>query len=117
MQSGGELQSHIHNQGWLSGSIYINVPSKSKSDSGILVVSLGEDKDATDTRINEEKTLYVVTGNLVLFPASLTHCTIPFEPEEERIVLAFDVVPKLSNLRVTSFKNPSLNCIISIIRL
>ena len=94
MKSGGELKPHIHERGWLSGSIYINVPSKSKSDSGNLVVSLGEDEDSTDTRINLNKTINVVTGNLVLFPASLTHYTIPFESEEDRIVLAFDVIAK-----------------------
>jgi len=41
-----------------------------------------------------EKIINVVTGSLVLFPASLTHYTIPFESEEERIVLAFDVIAK-----------------------
>jgi tetratricopeptide (TPR) repeat protein len=91
MKSGGELKPHIHSDGWLSGSLYINVPPKSKAESGNLVVSLGEEKDATDTRINVKKIINVVTGSLVLFPASLTHCTIPFEAEEERIVLAFDV--------------------------
>jgi len=94
MKNGGELQPHIHNQGWLSGSIYINVPPKSKADSGNLVVSLGEEKDAIDTRINVKKIINVVAGSLVLFPASLTHYTIPFESEEERIVLAFDVKQK-----------------------
>ena len=94
MKSGGELKPHIHNNGWLSGSLYINVPPKSKAESGNLVVSLGEEKDATDTRINVEKIINVVTGSLVLFPASLTHYTIPFEAEEERIVLAFDVKQK-----------------------
>jgi tetratricopeptide (TPR) repeat protein len=96
MKSGGELKPHIHDNGWLSGSLYINVPPKSKADSGNLVVSLGQETDATDTRINEKKIINVVTGSLVLFPASLTHCTIPFEAEEERIVLAFDVKPKYS---------------------
>ena len=91
MKSGGELQPHIHDRGWLSGSIYINVPPKAKADSGKLVVALGEEKDATDTRANIKKIIDVVTGSLVLFPASLTHYTIPFESEEERIVLAFDV--------------------------
>ena len=91
MKSGGELKPHIHSNGWLSGSLYINVPPKSKAESGNLVVSLGEEKDATDTRINVEQIINVVTGSLVLFPASLTHYTIPFEAEEERIVLAFDV--------------------------
>jgi Flp pilus assembly protein TadD len=96
MKSGGELQPHIHAKGWLSGSIYINVPPKSKADSGNLVVSLGEEKDATNTRLNVNKIINVVTGNLVLFPGSLTHYTIPFESEEERIVLAFDVIAKSS---------------------
>ena len=94
MKSGGELKPHIHGNGWLSGSLYINVPPKSKAESGSLVVSLGEEKDATDSRINVEKIINVVTGSLVLFPASLTHYTIPFESEEERIVLAFDVIQK-----------------------
>ena len=35
----------------------------------------------------------VVTGSLCLFPSSLLHYTIPFEAEEERIVLAFDMIP------------------------
>ena len=94
MKSGGKLKPHIHNDGWLSGSLYINVPPKSKADSGNLVVSIGEDKDATDTRINVKQIINVVTGSLVLFPASLTHYTIPFESEEQRIVLAFDVKRK-----------------------
>ena len=94
MKSGGNLKPHIHTEGWLSGSIYINVPQKLKDDSGNLVVSLGEENDTIGTRINEKKTINVVTGSMVLFPASLMHYTIPFESEEERIVLAFDVKEK-----------------------
>ena len=91
MKSGGNLKPHIHSEGWLSGSIYINVPPKFYTDSGNLIVSLGVENDAISTRINEKKTINVVTGSMVLFPASLMHFTIPFEAEEERIVLAFDV--------------------------
>jgi len=94
MKSGGSLKPHIHTEGWLSGSIYINVPGNLISDSGNLVVSIGEEKDAVSTRINEKKIINVVTGSMVLFPASLMHHTIPFESEEERIVLAFDVIEK-----------------------
>jgi len=94
MKSGGELSPHIHENGWLSGTIYINVPPHSKNDSGKLVVALGKDSDATNSRQNSKKVIDVVTGSLALFPASLMHHTIPFESEEERIVLAFDVVPK-----------------------
>ena len=90
MKSGGKLHPHIHNQGWLSGSIYINIPRELKGNSGKFVVSVGEEQDGVE-RKNEKEVIDVVTGSLVLFPASLTHYTIPFEAEEERVVLAFDV--------------------------
>jgi tetratricopeptide (TPR) repeat protein len=94
MKSGGELRPHMHEQGWISGSIYINVPSKLKIDSGNLVVCIDDGKSVTESRKNSTKSINVVTGNLVLFPASLMHYTIPFKSEEERIVLAFDVISK-----------------------
>jgi len=94
MKSGGQIKPHIHEYGWLSGSIYINVPPKVNTDSGNLVISIGEEKDTEDESKNLKKIINVVTGSLVLFPASLTHYTIPFKAEEERIVLAFDVIPK-----------------------
>jgi hypothetical protein len=94
MKSGGELSPHIHENGWLSGSIYINVPSKTRVDSGNLVVSMGKDSDTTNSSLNSKKVIDVTTGSMALFPASLMHHTIPFQSEEERIVLAFDVMPK-----------------------
>ena len=94
MKSGGQLDSHIHDSSWLSGSIYINVPPKLKSDSGNLVVCIDDEKYETKGRKNQIESIDVVTGSLCLFPASLQHYTIPFESNEERIVLAFDVMPK-----------------------
>ena len=94
MKSGGELGAHIHEQGWISGTVYINVPPKSNPDSGNLVVSIGEDRDVRGGRKNSQKTVDVETGNLVFFPASLMHHTIPFESQEERICIAFDVIPE-----------------------
>ena len=93
MKSGGELQPHMHENGWISGSVYINVPAKLKVDSGNLVVCI-EKSSLTSNDLDQEKSINVTTGSLCLFPASLLHYTIPFESEEERIVLAFDVIPK-----------------------
>ena len=92
MKNGGEISAHIHEAGWVSGSIYINVPPKLKKDSGNLVVT---SQDARDGKRNSKNTqsIDVVTGSLCLFPSSLLHYTIPFESNEDRIVLAFDVVP------------------------
>lgn len=92
MKSGGSLKAHMHEQGWISGSIYINIPPKSKVDSGNLVVCI-EDETIVNTKENQTKSIDVVTGSMCLFPASLLHYTVPFEADEERIVLAFDVVP------------------------
>ena len=86
MKSGGKIAPHMHDNGWISGSVYINVPPKKNIDSGNFVVCLENER--------ENLSIDVVTGSLCLFPSSLLHYTIPFEADENRIVLAFDVIPK-----------------------
>ena len=93
MKSGGELNPHIHERGWISGSIYINIPPKLNKDSGNLVVGLGDLKNGLEGDDNT-RSIDVVTGSFCLFPSSLHHYTIPFKSKEDRIVLAFDVVPR-----------------------
>ena len=92
MKNGGELSAHIHDTGWITGSIYINVPPKLKNDSGNLVVATHDPKYEKGS-VKDIKSIDVVTGSLCLFPSSLLHYTIPFESNEDRIVLAFDVIP------------------------
>ena len=92
MKSGGKIAPHIHERGWISGSVYINVPPKSTVDSGNLVIALTKEEQVLGAK-NSQISIDVVTGNLCLFPASLYHYTVPFEEEENRIVLAFDVIP------------------------
>jgi tetratricopeptide (TPR) repeat protein len=94
MKSGGKLRPHMHENGWISGSIYINVPPKSNANSGNLVVCIDDQDYLVEGKTPHEKIIDVTTGSLCLFPASLLHYTIPFESDEERIVLAFDVIPK-----------------------
>ena len=90
MKNGGKLAPHMHDFGWLSGSIYINVPPKLETDSGNLVVCIN---DQISEDKNQKNVMDVVTGSLCLFPSCLYHYTIPFESKEDRIVLAFDVMP------------------------
>ena len=93
MQSGGELKPHIHDDGWISGSIYINVPPKAEPHSGSLVLCLGDQAGGSKTEESEQSIIDVNTGSLCLFPSSLHHYTIPFVSSDSRIVLAFDVRP------------------------
>ena len=94
MQRGGKLAPHIHDTGWITGSIYINVPPKSETDSGNLVLCLSDQYHVLGVEKSQQSIIDVVTGSLCLFPSSLHHYTVPFEEKEERIVLAFDVIPK-----------------------
>ena len=91
LKKGGKITAHMHDLGWLSGSIYVNVPPKLQTDSGNLVVCIDENENKNENK----KSIDVVTGSLCLFPSSLLHYTIPFESEENRIVLAFDMIPNL----------------------
>ena len=94
MKSGGKLAPHMHDTGWITGSIYINVPPKSKANCGNLVLSLTDQEHVLGVEKKHQSIIDVVTGSLCLFPSSLHHCTVPFEATEDRIVLAFDVIPK-----------------------
>jgi len=98
MQSGGSLTAHIHDTGWITGSVYINVPRKTEVDSGNLVLRLSDQEPVAGVENSQETSLDVQTGNLCFFPSSLHHYTVPFE-EENRIVLAFDVIPTESRGR------------------
>ena len=43
---------------------------------------------------NTEQIIYKPkVGDLIIFPSSLFHKTIPFESKDERISIAFDMVP------------------------
>ena len=93
MKEGGKIEPHIHDHGWLSGSIYINVPPKLEVNSGNLVVCLNDQQvEISKNNSDTYKVIDVETGSLCLFPASLYHYTIPVKSNEERIVLAFDVM-------------------------
>ena len=93
MDNKGSIRPHIHGHGWLSGSIYLNVPLKSHSNAGNFVVTLGDGDEPCSEQDSMSKIVDVVTGSLVLFPASLMHYSLPFESNESRILLAFDFVP------------------------
>ena len=93
MEEGGSLSPHIHANGWLTGSVYINVPSTRQNNEGDLVLSQYEN---STPNLEDSLMMQVSTGHMCLFPSSLYHHTLPFKGEEERIVLAFDVVPDLN---------------------
>ena len=89
----GYQKSHIHPTGWLSGVFYLKVPKILNKNEGAIKFTLyGYDYP------NDQKLQNLIHSpkifDIALFPSSLFHCTIPFSSQEERQVIAFDIVPK-----------------------
>ena len=96
MQSGGHLDSHIHEEGWVSGSVYLSIPKEKKDpNEGAIELSLHGDNYPKKHNNFPTKTYPVKVGDVVFFPSSVFHRTIPFSSNEERICIAFDVKPQL----------------------
>ena len=89
----GYQKSHIHPAGWLSGVFYLKVPKLLSENEGSIEFTLfGYDYPSDKNLPN-----LIHTPNafdIALFPSSLFHNTIPFSSQEERHVIAFDLIPK-----------------------
>ena len=89
----GHQDDHIHPGGWLSGVIYLKVPKTSNLDEGAIEFGLHGYKYPL---LNEEypRTLHrPEKGQIVLFPSSLFHRTVPISADDERLSIAFDLIP------------------------
>ena len=83
--------SHFHPSGWLSGVVYLKVaPSAGKSE-GAIEFSLNS--ELISDQNSPSVTYQPMLGDIVLFPSSLPHRTIPFSADVDRIVVAFDLLP------------------------
>ena len=93
LSNGGHQTEHIHPSGWLSGVIYLQVPEMLNRDEGSIEFGLwGYDYPILDTNY-PRKRHHPKDGQLILFPSSLFHKTIPFESDRERICVSFDLIP------------------------
>ena len=82
---------HIHPSGWISGVFYLKIPSKVKNnEAGIQFHLNGDDFIIKDNNL-PIKTIKPEVGDIVLFPSSLFHSTVPFTSSEERVCIAFDL--------------------------
>lgn len=84
--------SHIHPTGWLSGVIYLKVVPSLEKNEGAIEFSLngGNFHDEDSPKITHQPN----DGDIVLFPSSLHHRTIPFTTDTDRIIVSFDLLVK-----------------------
>jgi tetratricopeptide (TPR) repeat protein len=100
LKNQGFQDSHNHLSGWLSGVIYLKVPEASSNDSGSIKFSLHGYNYPLKQKSIPSNTLEPITGSIILFPSSLYHSTVPFISDDERISLAFDLLPGKSGKRI-----------------
>lgn len=96
MQKGGHLSPHIHEIGWISGAVYLAMPTSNGDEGAFEYGTHGDNYPIQPTRTVADFPTACTTpnvGDIVLFPSSLFHRTIPFQADEQRICIAFDLKP------------------------
>lgn len=91
----GHHRPHIHHRAWASGVLYLAVPEcveDSKSRIGWLRVGPPNDMRCSGPAW-EERWVKPYQGLVVLMPAFFWHETSPMNRTEERVCVAFDIVP------------------------
>jgi len=104
MRQGGHLDSHIHETGWISGAVYLAMPKQlSNPEEGCIELSTHGDRYPQKHNDFPTRLVKPEVGDVCFFPSSVFHRTIPFNSDEERICVAFDVKPA-RDLKKTGIK-------------
>jgi len=92
LKSQGYHVNHVHPAGWISSCYYVSLPDAVERDHEGWI-KFGE----TNMRLGDKeeigKMIKPREGLLALFPSYMYHGTVPFESDEPRVTIAFDVVP------------------------
>jgi len=94
--SQGHQMPHIHRSGWLSGCYYANIPDVIAADSGDAAgwIEFGRPQEHPHAQAKPVVRSYQPNeGMAVLFPSYFYHRTKPFESDDKRISIAFDIIP------------------------
>lgn len=91
LRPGGYHAAHVHPEGWLSSACYIDLPDAVRGEGRQGWIGFGGapfEPDPTHRHFERPE-----PGKLVLFPSYMWHGPVPFEGDQSRLTIAFDVVP------------------------
>ena len=86
--------NHVHPEGWISTSYYVDVPQvikKGTDNQGC--IKFGESPLKLGDREEIGKIVRPIEGLLVMFPSYMFHGTFPFSSPETRTTMPFDIIP------------------------
>ena len=92
MQQDGHLTMHNHPAGWLSGVFYLEMPIRAGDEASIEFGLHGNNLPIVNDGY-PKKTYQVKEGDLIMFPSSLFHRTVPFHGKGNRLCISFDINP------------------------
>ncbi len=93
----GFHEPHVHSKGWLSCVYYVAVPdciTIQNDDENAGVLALGRPGVHLPEPSVPDRLVVPKAGQLVVFPSYLWHETYPFTGLGERVVIAFDLIPR-----------------------
>ena len=96
LRAGGKQTAHMHPLGWLSAVYYVSLPDAmdaTKDQAGWLEFGRPPERFFRKTE-PEVRHYQPAEGTLILFPSWFWHQTMPFTADQNRISIAFDVMPK-----------------------
>lgn len=94
--SSGNHVNHIHPEGWISSAFYVALPpSVTDSSPGNQAgcIQFGQPQAELKLGLPPRRVIRPEPGKLALFPSYMWHGTVPFEDEQPRITIAFDMTP------------------------
>ncbi|MCU7555084.1 tetratricopeptide repeat protein [Alteromonas sp. ASW11-19] len=88
----GYHRNHYHHEGWISACYYVSLPEALTHD-GQGWIKFGQPDISSQLIFEPDFVLKPQAGHVVLFPSYMWHGTVPFESDENRLTVAFDIVP------------------------
>jgi tetratricopeptide (TPR) repeat protein len=93
LKSHGFHTNHIHPMGWFSSAYYVTVPDAMDQGNKEGWLTFGEPNFTCPEPLPPQCHVEPEAGKLALFPSYMWHGTIPFQSDQTRTTVVFDIIP------------------------
>jgi uncharacterized protein (TIGR02466 family) len=102
VSAAGVIDTHIHEESWISGAYYVELPPAVRADDGAGWIEFGRPhRGLPEPPAADIACLQPEVGVLLLFPSYLYHRTLPYDGAGERISISFDLAAVATDPRAS----------------